>query len=34
VKHRFERANRDNDGTIDCHELNSLAGRRLLRVLM
>jgi hypothetical protein len=34
VKHRFERANPDADGTIDCRELNSLAGRRLLRVLM
>ena len=33
VKHRFERANPDKDGTIDCRELSSLAGRNLLRVL-
>ncbi len=26
VKHRFERANPDKDGTIDCRELSSLAG--------
>jgi len=34
VKYRFNRANPDNDGTIDCRELHSIAGRRLLRVLM
>lgn len=34
VKHRFHRANPDKDGTIDCRELHSLAGRKLLRVLM
>ncbi len=34
VKHRFERANPDQDGTIDARELNTIAGRRLLRVLI
>ena len=34
VKHRFERANPDQDGSIDARELNTLAGRRLLRVLI
>ena len=34
VKHRFHRANPDIDGTVDCRELNTLAGHRLLKVLM
>ncbi len=34
VKHRFHRANPDRDGTVDCNELSTLAGRRLLKVLM
>jgi hypothetical protein len=34
VKHRFERANPDRDGSIDARELNTIAGRRLLRVLI
>lgn len=33
VEARFMAANRDKDGTIECDELNSLRGRRFLRLL-
>jgi hypothetical protein len=34
VKHRFHRANRDGDRTIECDELRTIRGKRLLKVLM
>jgi hypothetical protein len=33
VEQRFNTANRDGDGTLDTKELNSSAGRALLRLL-
>jgi Ca2+-binding EF-hand superfamily protein len=33
VEHRFNAANRDGDGTLDAKELNTPAGRALLRLL-
>jgi Ca2+-binding EF-hand superfamily protein len=33
VEQRFNAANRDGDGTLDAKELNSSAGRALLRLL-
>lgn len=33
VAARFKAANRDKDGTIECDELNTLRGRRLMRLL-
>lgn len=33
VEARFKAANRDGDGTIECRELESLRGRRLMRLI-
>ena len=33
VEQRFNAANRDKDGTLDARELNTSAGRALLRLL-